>query len=757
MFAQGEARQILEIDREMYELEEEEPLYGFLMRKTRLSWIQRWCVCSDNSLYISKSPKDHLSVTKIYLPHYSICRCPFEEGKRNHVFKIWSEGKKNIYLAAQNDESRDQWVKGLRLAARSDKKTPVNTLTKSTISKMASHSLSTLKGITLKTRSREGSSSEAGPALLKSPSDPTLERSFRSLETQLAATLEAEFGSTSKTLDGSSSKTLEPGRERLSSDKASVDTVVLSGTLKKLIEKQQWEYRYFVVMGPILREYIAPNDEWPQESNYLPGCSIRTITKDPRLPYILTIGLLGNKKIYLAAATMLEMKTWEYELTIIAEQKPDSFLQRELEPEYVDIERSPEVFRHNPPGKVLQSTSNTFTPNMFSPKREPVRSRNQTFGSTENKSSSLTGEPKREKMTPTPRPKRTKHRPTHRRTHSDNTRYSDPKNFTMLPENITKRPRPPYADVHLPHGGRSIPLKPEKPAKTKYSDIVIPPPPTRPPPQPPLPGKTQHSQIPAFPDMPTPPPPSRPVPALPTTETGGWPYKVPVPDSLYNRPSQMGQSATMRPFSQEARHPPQGPHTLRPFSQDSAGDNRSYSMESKASTVEVFSPVTPNRPHTPTGPNPPNTPNKRPLTPGSNARPTTPRNKNRQTFIYSDSPEDFALKNTENFALKDRAEPYNRCTQRLEGTATSSIPLRNPLTDPFFTKSRSQSFEIDQHGILGIRERNESLTLGTIPSKDDPPSPFDRRANTPTGTRFDYDYEAMMGEVREWHFCILIE
>ena len=148
--------------------EDSEPLYGFLMRKTRLSWIQRWCVCSDNSLYISKSPKDHLSVTKVYLPHYSICRSKFDEHKKEWVFKIWGEGKKTIYLAAQNQQSRDHWVQGLREAARSTERTPVNTLTKSTIKQMATSSLTTLKGITL---GRERTSSKSVSSLPKSPPD----------------------------------------------------------------------------------------------------------------------------------------------------------------------------------------------------------------------------------------------------------------------------------------------------------------------------------------------------------------------------------------------------------------------------------------------------------------------------------------------------------------------------------------------------------------------------------------------------------
>ena len=317
---QAEARKIFDFDQQMGSDENEQPLYGFLMRKTRLSWIQRWCVCSDNCLYISKSPRDHLSVTKVYLPHYSIGQCREDEHKREWVFKIWSEGRKTIFLAAQNNQAREQWVQGLQKAAGvSSEQTQV--VRKSTIKRFASSKLSALKDITL---GRDRSSFKGKQAVLRSPSDSDIAKK------SLAAALEAEFNTSPN-----KAKRSESSRRN---EQKPCDTVLLSGTLKKTNKRQNWEKRHYVVIGPILREYVTGKDEWPQHSVYLPGSKITAIydnNSDPQ--YVLKIEPLAKSLIVLAAKSRLELNVWEQELRAISRMKPDHTIIRDIESDYADV------------------------------------------------------------------------------------------------------------------------------------------------------------------------------------------------------------------------------------------------------------------------------------------------------------------------------------------------------------------------------------------------------------------------------------
>eukprot|EP00116_Pleurobrachia_bachei_P003308 sb/3463570/ len=283
------------------------------MRKTRLSWIQRWCVCSDNSLYISKSPKDHLSVTKVYLPHYSICRSKVEEHKREWVFKIWAEGKKTIVLAAQTKDSREQWVQGLREAARNHERTPVNTLTKSTIRQITS-SLSSLRA------------SLGRDQRLASVDPPVSERPRLHSQSTVSDDVWMEVPQ---------------------------ETVVLSGTLKKRGVRAAWESRHYVVIGPILREYVSGTDEWPLTSLYLPGSTISSETGG-NPAYLVKITPPGKEPILLAAKSMIEMNVWEQELAALSRLPADPAIIRDMEPDYVDLDNGPSTSTTHDKSRSLQ-------------------------------------------------------------------------------------------------------------------------------------------------------------------------------------------------------------------------------------------------------------------------------------------------------------------------------------------------------------------------------------------------------------------
>ena len=639
---QGEARKILEVDQQMGLEEEKEPLYGFLMRKTRLTWIQRWCVCSDNSLYISKSPRDHLSVTKVYLPHYSICRSKYEEHKREWVFKIWGEGKKTIFLAAQNSQSRDMWVLGLREAARSDETTPINTLTKSTIKQFASSSLSTLKGITLG-RERTGSKEAK---VLKSPSDTDITKH------SLAAALEAEFGLQHDHSPAADDAVwLEPEKPS--------ETIVLSGTLKKSNKRSLWDHRHYVVIGSILREYVKGTDEWPQDSIYLPGSRISSIcssTANP--PYILKIEPLGKEPILLAAKTRLELNVWEQELGAISKLKPDPEILRDMDPDYVDLsEFTGEMSR----SMTTQSTV-SFGARIYN--ENPA---------DKGKSRSLQPAHKNAVKTPTPQTRR--YQRGHRRTHSDN--YFNP---AELRQPTAPQPRAPAKYAEVQRGGREPLPSPFKGGGSPYRD-VLPPPPARP--------------VPCLPPETPPQPPGR--PSIPTrTRTSTLPPNL-------SRPSKPAKPAKQM----SAYKPIVPPSADWPFAQvpNPLEDQEPY--YNSPSNDQVFHSAENTVPH----------PLRRPRTPG---RPSTPgKRRNRTTFVYSDSMEDFHP--VPDFTA-DPGEPYSRFSQnqRLEGGGnTSPFAMRNPLADMEF----------------------------------EPSSPFNRRANTPPGTRFN---RANTVEVRASVTCVIM-
>lgn len=80
------------------------------------SWRKRWFVLTDYCLFYYKGPEEDKLLGSILLPSYILSECSTTETNRKFTFKLEHKNMRTYYLAAENSDYMQKWVRFIRAA-----------------------------------------------------------------------------------------------------------------------------------------------------------------------------------------------------------------------------------------------------------------------------------------------------------------------------------------------------------------------------------------------------------------------------------------------------------------------------------------------------------------------------------------------------------------------------------------------------------------------------------------------------------------